>query len=851
MPLKNAPLAPSAQLQRPVIVTAKSNGSFTPQRQNSSASTKISNFFGWKAMQTASSPIEENSPTTISEGSSPAGSPNGTHATSMSNYPHGNHKPLPAAIDIPKANSRAMAMLSSGSFLQAPPTPEIPSHMEEMEEELKDLSEELARSIAREMELEEQLENLQASNKRTSDYYSDSGTSAREQDADEEVRKLKRRSQQEKTHLKVSVSHRVQEERMKRRALEEQVRSLEAQVVQGGPGGSEKVAELQTALDDNRRRLVEERKHKENYEDLIAALRVDLVQHKNERDNLRDEIVPSLQARVDGLETDSQEHEMLVYENTRMQQELQGLRASKFGSILEERSENYGTGMSRSTSQRKPVGAISRSNSVSRKGQPPLESRESLSERVKDVEAQRDALHRALRSLLDRQNFQIREHEKKILQLEGDRDRALEASSPRRRGYEKEVKDLRFEINSLRQRAEDALEQKWQCEKGLGGLKMDLDRAEQETSSLRRLLLENDILVPEMSAADLTMASHATSASLERAYRELRAAQRTSLDKLRSINGVPGIKDPKAKETVDVLLKTMSDAEAERDFAQKQAETFRARAESLATANEFHDVENVSLSHELQASASRATQLNSQVRKQLDANSDLRERLAEAVGKGEREQQQSASRINILQSKLRNLEDKLMAAQQESEDSMALHEEDIRVIRKSNNPQLQRLKTSHSNSGKNSNINSLNPPKSPMYPRSPRLDKTTSGPGMSMPEALRTEFLESRVKALEAALEEADSEMGEVVQRMNAAQIEVLELQTARLVLPFVSHVFLLTHFDPEMKLCAKLECCRTKSSLSSKRCPASQTVDQTANRTETRVDSQYSITDPLPINDQ
>jgi chromosome segregation ATPase len=343
------------------------------------------------------------------------------------------------------------------------------------------------------------------------------------------------------------------------------------------------------------------------------------------------------------------------------------------------------------------------------------------------------------------------------------------------------VKDLRFEINSLRRRAEDALEQKLQCEKGLGGLKMDLDRAEQETSSLRRLLLENDILVPEMSTADLITSGHATSATLERAYKELRDAQRVSVEKLRSMKGISTSEDLKTQETLDLLLKNMSDAEAERDFAQKQAAVLRAQTESLQDANEFHDAENASLANQLQASASRTEQLNQQVRRQLGANTELRERLAEAVGKGEREQSQSAQKISMLQTKLRKLEDNVMAAQQESEDSMISHEEDIRVIRKSNNPQLQRLKpSSRGSSVRNSSFTNLSAPKSPLYPRSPRLDKTTSGPGISMNEALRTEFLESRVNELEAALAEADSEMKEVVQRMNTAQIEVLELQSAR-----------------------------------------------------------------------
>jgi hypothetical protein len=81
---------------------------------------------------------------------------------------------------------------------------------------------------------------------------------------------------------------------------------------------------------------------------------------------------------------------------------------------------------------------------------------------------QRDALHRALKSLLERQEHQNRENQKKLRQLEMERDRAL-SSSPKRLGYDKEVASLRNEINVLRRRAEEAIEQKWQCEKGLSG----------------------------------------------------------------------------------------------------------------------------------------------------------------------------------------------------------------------------------------------------------------------------------------------------------------------------------------------------------------------------------------------
>ena len=562
---------------------------------------------------------------------------------------------------------------------------------------------------------------------------------------------------------------------------------------------------------------------KENYEDLLAALRGEIEQYRDERDNMRDEIVPQLRNRLIGLESEAAEVQNLTYENTRMQQELQSLKnennylvnvnrqqpdaqkSPRFGSILEEESSSpitptVKTGLIRSASLARGtatagslarVGSLSRSNSISKE----KESRESLADRVKEIEMQRDALHKALRSLLDRQKYQGVEHEKRVKALEQERDRALESHSPRRRGYEKEVTSLRFEINQLRRRAEEALEHKWQSEKGLGGLKKDLDRAEQETSSLRMLLQENEILIPEQSenlSEESLPGMQATSISLEKAHKELQAAQTLTIARLQELRGdVPsGEEDTKTEETMDLLLRSMSNAEAERDFAQKQAETYRAEAESLQAATSFHDGENSSLTEQLRASVKRIDKLSTQVRSQLESNSGLRFRLAETVGRGERDQQASTVRINNLQGRLKSLEDRLMAAQQHSEESVQKHEDELLGIRKSNNTHLQRLK-----SGLHSPISSLHPlsstrhsPRSPRSPlfhgvRSPRLDKTSSGVGMKMNEALRTEYLERRVTELEKALSEADGEMQEVVQRMNKAQIEVMELQSERYVL--------------------------------------------------------------------
>ena len=788
---------------------------------------KLTSFFGWKT----SSPVAESSPTHSGKSQSPGPSP-------LLPSPKGlalvNHK-----TDSGKTNGHVDPSLFADTGFPLPPgNAASTTQVAEMEEELREISSELAGSIRRELELEDLVDRLQLEiqqgpdlGRRTSDYFSDSGTSSvRYPPSDvggsktDDFVKMKRLSDQEKARYKVDMSQKLQEERGRRKALEMHIQQLSTQVQHidqeraAASSAANRVRELENALEDIRRRLKEEKRGKANFEDLSTALRGQIEQYRNERDNLRDEVVPQLQARLDGLEGDSTEYQKLAYENTRMQQELHSLKnenttlinarklslemqhSPRFSSIAEEdgpsptatstkigltRSNSVARGSGIKSGQLSRAGSLSRSDSVSRE----RDHREGLADPVRDIEMQRDALHKALKSLLERQNYQQKEHEKRVRALEAERNHALEAQSPRRLGFEKEVTGLRLEISQLRRRAEDALLQKWQCEKGLGGLKMDLDRAEQETSSLRTLLHEHDILIPELpmrsspdgpSSANSQTDPHATSASLEKAYKDLQAVQVLSVEKLHEILGeIPSDgDDAKTSQKMDLLLQTMSDAEAERANAQREAELYRAKVESLQQVEAFHSGENAGLAEELKASARRADLLASQVRQQLQSNGNLRERLAEAVGRGEREQKASASRINIMQSKLKTLEDKLTNAQQHSEEAFAHHEEEVKQLREGHSAQLQRLKgglkTPTFHSPKTS-------PRSPFFgTRSPRLDKTTSGQGMSMNEALRTEFLEKKVAELEGALGDADKEMEEVVSRMNLAQIEVMELQSAR-----------------------------------------------------------------------
>ncbi|KAF2691065.1 hypothetical protein K458DRAFT_426445 [Lentithecium fluviatile CBS 122367] len=769
----------------------------------------FTSFFGWNSTKQSGS---DSPTTTFSESLSPSASPR---------YPKQSNMPAKTkltGLDIPMANSFAQP-----SYFNIPGTPLLSSspqmnaHVEELERELREVSSELAASIRREMELEDEVERWKAEsssamsldNRRTSDYYSDSGTSSVRfpigdpESKLEEVEMLRRKAEQERAQLKVHMAERLQDELRRRRDLEEQVQQLEDKV--SGPAGSSdaggpKVQELQASLDDAKRRLAEERQVKENFEDLLTALRQELEQHRNERDNLRDEIVPQLRARLEGLESEAANTQGLIYETSRMQQEIQQLRTEnqllqnarrmqqdttqqqvRFSAIAEEgdspQKTNPRVGLSRSNSLARSSGfnkrsSLQRSNSVKdRSGaESPRESPIAGSNPVKDLEEQRDALHKALKHLLKRQELQQRDFEKRIRELEIERDNALNLT-PRRTAFHKEVTHLRGEVNSLRRRADDALEQKFQCENGLRGLRMDLDRAQQETSSLRELLKENDITIPEIRI-------DSQPPSLDKAFHELRTTHALSLARIKQMESEDGLgaAGEEAERTLDLLKQSISDAEAERDFAQKEAEQYRKQARALQKSEMEHLGKEQKLSTELYAAATRMDELSERIQQQLDSNSALRKRLTDAVSRGEQEQEKSAEKIIELERRLKTAEDKVMIAQQSSEEAITRHEEEVKAIKESHNNHLHRVKSGLLSPGVSPRM-----PSSPVFAqRSPRLGQTTSGPAMSMAEATKTGSLEKRVEELEKALRDADHEMEEVVGRMNMAQIEVADLQFQR-----------------------------------------------------------------------
>ncbi|KAK1832851.1 hypothetical protein QBC39DRAFT_381140 [Podospora conica] len=799
--------------------TKTENSNLNKPLPRSPASSKFSTFFGW-----ANSPTSATATTFSDRAYSPVPSPYSAKPPSLT--AGSDERPTSSKGSRYSNANEDSSLQYCEQDLQTPATATTSLvEIEEMEDELKGISAELASSIRREMDLEdlverlqEQINNPQAPGKRTSDYFSDSGYSSAKfseyDHAKEEISQIQRRAEQEMAQLRLELTGKVQEERTQRRMLDRQIEALSNKASQmdmarlHSQDATGRLKELETTCDDLRRKLSEERQVKDNFEDLLSALKGELSNASNERDNLRDEVVPQLRARVEGLEAEATNNAKLAYDASKMQQELQSLRSEntelkKAGPLPPPPMTTLSRSMSvtggGATKRSRPTSLI-RPNTIKSN-----EPREALADRLKDVEAQRDALHSALRSLLERQEFQNRENQKRIRQLEMERDRLL-SGSPKKAGYEREVANLREEITVLRRRAEDAIDQKWEVEKGLGGLKMDLDRAEEEISSLRSLLKENDILIPEMtsrsSSTSIQPVVPVTSASLEKAYRDLQAAYSDALERIKMLETTSG-SDEKTKLAMQGLERSLSAALSERDLARSEIASYQTRVDTLETSERGHFSVEKDLADQLRESACRVEELAQQVRAQLETNATLRNRLSDTIARGEAEQRVNKERIAGMQNRLRTLEDQVVAAQTGAEDRVARHEEELEALKEAHSTQLQRLKE---NAGgmRSPGLLSPNSPFSSMMnsrlsasSRSPRMSSgfltpnsaarpgfrrssTTPLDGVSGGLTEQVETLKGRVAELEGALSTADLEMQEVVGRMNTAQIEVMTLQEER-----------------------------------------------------------------------
>ncbi|KAK5739815.1 hypothetical protein LTR17_005101 [Elasticomyces elasticus] len=768
------PQAPSMTLQydgvkRTLSEDSLGSESHFAREQVPKSPGRLGSFFGWKSSSQRSG--TESPTTTFSDRSlSPLPSPRllkPMPALSMDGSTS-TARLTPPGLDISKANARTSNYFDNPDTPILLGSPDTNAHVRELERELAQVSTELAGSIKREMDLEDELDRIRTemptippaeNGRRTSDYFSDSGTStvrfpvsdpgARMEQLEQKLRKV----EQEKAQIKVDVASTMQTELARRRDLELMVHGLEenlykrAQEIEEMGHVEERIVELEASLDEAKRRLSQERAAKDSFGDLYSATKLELEQHINERDNLRDDVLPQLRARVEGLETDGADTQALVYENTRLQQELVAVREEmlkiqgtpRFSSIAEEGVDSPGSQwgtLSRSNSQARNRaalgGSVTRSGSLKERSEGSRKRSGSITgithpvstEGVKEIEDQRDALHTALKLLIRRYEKQRRDHERAIKKLRSAKTEA-EQVTPKRTAYHREVSFLKDEVSTLRKRTEDALEQKWEYEKGLSGVKMDLDRAEQETKSLKTLLQEHDVFAPGRQ-------------SFLSAY---------------------GVSE---NDEHDDAQLSISMAKEQRDHARQVADDYRQRA-AAADSND---------SQRLMSCAQRMDELADQLDQQMQANVQLRDRLATTVVKGEQEQKDSTRQIEDMQKRLAGMEDSVLAAQQHSETMLGNHESEVRRIVEASSPSLQRLRISIPEPSK------LAAPSSPLMSRSPRISKKLSE--TSLLEASRTQMLERKVRELEGLLREAEDDVQVVVQRVNRSQLEVMDLQTER-----------------------------------------------------------------------
>ncbi|POS87742.1 hypothetical protein EPUL_001128 [Erysiphe pulchra] len=692
-----------------------------------------------------------------------------------------NEKPL--IVSVPTANVKSQV---------APPEtgPQVNTHgrrslpnMDDMERELREITSELAASIKREIELEDEVDRLKTdSEKRSSDYFSDSGSESKRDELDRLIRK----TELSKAQMKLKISQltlTVSEERAKRKQLEQKIKDLEkkASHINQEPlnsiDTSERVRELESVCEELRKRLAEEQQLKTTTDETLAKLRSQLQVSLSERDNLRDEVVPKLRSQVEGLEMQATELEKKAYEQTKAHQELQKLGNKSMDLINPQKNQiEKQYQMKRYDRFSQIVEAVEKRDSISHSSKKisylrprsntinVTENVDRTAELIRDVELQRDALHDSLRSLRERQEHQNRENQKQIKHLEMELEKALSVS-PRRSGYERDVKQLRAEINTLRLRADEAISQKLKFAENITVLKYELERAEQEIVTLKKLLmLEKHV---SQVSQKRPISGILVSESLEDSYKDLQITFSKSLERVKCLQT-----ENMARENLDLfrlIEQSFAKAISERNSVSRQAEILRKQNKILLDNEKTLSFQELTHSKELLDSAKRFEDLATQVRQQLNTNATLRQRLASMIEREEKEQELSAQKIKYLQEQVKTLEEQLYLAQNSSEERLLAHEEEIRGMKENQIDQLLRIKEG---------IRSPSTSTSALA----RSIKSPRNFFLQLPvaEDVKVAQLRQRISELEKALSDADQEIAKVVSHMNAAQIQVMDLQNER-----------------------------------------------------------------------
>ncbi|KAK8912385.1 hypothetical protein VCV18_012573 [Metarhizium anisopliae] len=311
-----------------------------------------------------------------------------------------------------------------------------------MEDEVEAICSELAKSIQRESNLEivvdrlqEQIVSLQVSSSRSSRCSSDSGyASERLSEYDhrrQEIERIQRECEVEMASIRLENCAKLRDERLRRKVLEQEVDQLtqekDQRFAQSGDLEVKRIIDkLESTCVDLRRRLSEEKVSHRNFQCLFLAVQSELQQVCEERDNFKQALIPQLCTKSENLDTNPN---ISISKQTQQLQERD--REALRNTVSRDQRHT-----SRSTfagvcpsSNAWPAGFSAIDTYQYNKGET-QPTREVLAELLRDVEAQRDALHIALKNLLDRQELQSREHQRKIENLESEHHRLVYGKPP-------------------------------------------------------------------------------------------------------------------------------------------------------------------------------------------------------------------------------------------------------------------------------------------------------------------------------------------------------------------------------------------------------------------------------------
>lgn len=359
------------------------------------------------------------------------------------------------------SRSRSISTIAHEHMPAWPSTPPISSdaamEMNALKAELAEVARELAVSINREMELENMVETLQSQTDNTntnndcehmsyfvkrghyrqsSDYYSDETSDRGDPSIDNEDGSPHRSRKENGARSRQS------EDKAKLAAAEARIQTLEAELAEARASNA-RMADLEQLVESTKRHLEEERQQRESFEEVLKTMRIDLERYRDERDQLRDKVVPQLRTEAQENRKTLDDATCLKGDNEALKESLKNFQAEltdlhqrqsqregkrEIGSIAEEgqdenivattaarsrgitRSNTFGP--TSSTSARSSSVPMTRSRSTSRKG--------SIAEPGDDAEIQRKVLHETVKSLLKRQIHEERKHKKQVKELQAE-----------------------------------------------------------------------------------------------------------------------------------------------------------------------------------------------------------------------------------------------------------------------------------------------------------------------------------------------------------------------------------------------------------------------------------------------